>query len=342
MSKVVSRYNREFLVRSEEDQLTNFSFLPVIDAVDSFPSNYEANEYYQKNVYKLQSHTGIDIGFMLKLVVAEIKKIDKDLVSKLFTIDDELMCVRFKPTSFQERDDLTETLSQKLRAESKLECIKTWRNEKYAVYAEHEPYVLIERGLAGAFGIVTYGIHMNGFFHDKKTGNKLFWIPRRSATKSTWPSLLDNTVAGGIGYPLGIYETLLKECMEEATLASDVVERNITSVGSVSYLSFQGDINKEKFEQESCFITGEVEYVYDMELPSNIIPKPNDDEVEQFGIYTLQEVIYSIKKGEFKPNCALILVEFLIRHGYITPENEPNYTEIVSRMHRRLPFPVMH
>ncbi|CAH02095.1 uncharacterized protein KLLA0_B03784g [Kluyveromyces lactis] len=341
MSKVISTAGREVLIRSEKDKLNNFSFLPIIDKVDVFPRNYANNEHFQKNVYMLKSHTGVDIGFVLKLIVLEIREVCGDLATRLFTVNDDSMYVRFKPTSFQERDDLTEELCQLLRVKSKLECIKTWRDEKYAVYVEHEPYVLIERGLAGAFGIVTYGVHVNGFFRDSTSGEIKFWIPRRSATKPTWPSMLDNIVAGGIGHPHGIYETVLKECMEEATLSADVIEKNIKSVGSVSYLFFQGDIEEERFEHESAFITGEVEYIFDVELPPDVIPVPNDGEVEQFGIFGLQEVVDALKRGEFKPNCALIMVEFLIRHGYITPEIEPNYTEIISRMHRQLPFPVM-
>jgi len=32
--------------------------------------------------------------------------------------------------------------------------------------------------------------------------------------------------------------------------------------------------------------------------------------------------------------------DFFIRHGIITPENEPNYVEISSRIHRTLEFPL--
>jgi hypothetical protein len=32
--------------------------------------------------------------------------------------------------------------------------------------------------------------------------------------------------------------------------------------------------------------------------------------------------------------------DFFIRHGIITPENEPNYIEIASRLHRELEFPL--
>ena len=341
MTQVVECNGKEILVRSKEDEVTNFSYLDVIEKVDVFPVNYNTSEYFRANVYMLQSHTGIGIGFVLKLVLGEIRKYGGKVVSELFDIDDGSHVMRIKPESFNSRTELMDQLCRALKVKSSLNCIKTWREEKYAVYVDHAPYILIERGLSGAFGIITYGVHVNGFFKDSATAHLRIWIPRRSASKSTWPSMLDNIVAGGIGYPCGIYETVLKECMEEASLSKDDVERNIKPVGSVSYFHHQVTFGEQKYLDEDAFITGEVEYLYDLELPPTVKPKPNDGEVEEFGLYSLQETINAIKRNEFKPNCALVMVEFLIRHGYITPENEPNYTAILSRMHRRLPFPLM-
>lgn len=76
----------------------------------------------------------------------------------------------------------------------------------------------------------------------------------------------------GLGYPYGIYETVLKESMEEANLEKSVIEDNIKATGSVSYLYFTGDISVTKFNKESDFIVGEVQYVYDLKLSEDIIP----------------------------------------------------------------------
>lgn len=66
---------------------------------------------------------------------------------------------------------------------------------------------------------------------------------------------------------------------------------------------------------------------------------------------SVDEVVSHMRGGEFKPNCALgtprfsfqaimstylawqVLLEFLVRHGYLTPENEPRYLEINQRLH---------
>ena len=34
----------------------------------------------------------------------------------------------------------------------------------------------------------------------------------------------------------------------------------------------------------------------------------------------------------------MVLLDFLIRHGIITADNEKNYADILPRLHRRLPF----
>ena len=47
-------------------------------------------------------------------------------------------------------------------------------------------------------------------------------------------------------------------------------------------------------------------------------------------------------RGEFKPNCALLMLDFFIRHGILTPENEADFDEIKSRLHRPLNFPGPH
>ena len=47
----------------------------------------------------------------------------------------------------------------------------------------------------------------------------------------------------------------------------------------------------------------EIQCVYDLEFPADqsIIPKPNDSEVDSFGLYTTDEVVQLLVNGEFKP-----------------------------------------
>jgi hypothetical protein len=67
---------------------------------------------------------------------------------------------------------------------------------------------------------------------------------------------------------------------------------------------------------------------------------PRDGEVEGFELMGVEEVRVGLAEGRFKPNSSLVLVDFLVRHGVLTPENESDYVEIVGRLHRRLEFPM--
>lgn len=42
--------------------------------------------------------------------------------------------------------------------------------------------------------------------------------------------------------------------------------------------------------------------------------------------------------GEFKPNSGGMVVDSLMRHGHVTPENEPNMLEIRREFSRSLHF----
>jgi isopentenyldiphosphate isomerase len=85
----------------------------------------------------------------------------------------------------------------------------------------------------------------------------------------------------------------------------------------------------------------EVEYVYDIKLPADVVPKPNDTEVEEFCLLTVEETKKALANGEFKPNCAVVLIDFFLRHGILTPENEKDFLQIITRIHRRLEFPTV-
>jgi len=50
-----------------------------------------------------------------------------------------------------------------------------------------------------------------------------------------WPGYLDNTVAGGIPSGMPVFESLVKECMEEASLDAEIIRKHTKAVGSISY-----------------------------------------------------------------------------------------------------------
>ena len=57
-----------------------------------------------------------------------------------------------------------------------------------------------------------------------------------------------------------------------------------------------------------------------------------DGEVESFTLLPLAEVAALVAEtDEFKDNCNLVIIDFLIRHGYIVPE-QPGYLALLAGM----------
>ncbi|RDX52560.1 hypothetical protein OH76DRAFT_1345277 [Lentinus brumalis] len=189
----------------------------------------------------------------------------------------------------------------------------------------------MERSASGLFGIVTYGVHMTVYEVDTADEAQYkIWVPRRAATKQTWPGYLDNSVAGGIDAGRGVFDCVVKESMEEASIPEDVVRRHARPTGSISYF----------FRTPRGWLQPEIEYAYDLCLPpgSGVQPQPLDGEVESFELLPLSAVVHHIKTGVFKYNCAPVLIDFMVRKGIITPDNEPDYQEIVTRLHGRFDY----
>ncbi|KAI1137003.1 hypothetical protein F5Y05DRAFT_94120 [Hypoxylon sp. FL0543] len=80
--------------------------------------------------------------------------------------------------------------------------------------------------------------------------------------------------------------------------------------------------------------------LYDVEVDHTVVPKPRDDEVHEFNLWAKQQIQEAMLRGEFKPNCASLMIDFFIPHGIITDENESDYLEIITRLHRPLPMPI--
>lgn len=264
--------------------------------------------------------------------------------SPVLSVNHEFKQVSFKPPDMREHEhDAAEYRTmvfaeylQKVREAEIFEVLKGWRNEMYPVYgsrAKNELLFSMERSASALFGIITYGVHMTAYT-ESPDGIKI-WSPRRADTKQTYPGMMDNTVAGGLSTGEMPSECLLRESMEEASLSEDI-SRHAKPCGTMTYFH----IRDERAGGEVGLCQPECQYIYDLVLPEHIIPRPGDDEAVDFQLLTVQETQEAMAQGKFKPNCALLLIEFFVRHGIITPENEPDYLEIVHRLHRRLEFPM--
>ena len=69
--------------------------------------------------------------------------------------------------------------------------------------------------------------------------------------------------------------------------------------------------------------------MFDLELPEGFKPSNNDGEVEDFVLVPVKEIPDFVCKENFKITSSAIALDWLIRHGIVTPENESYFAEIV-------------
>ncbi|KAF2967124.1 hypothetical protein GQX73_g6414 [Xylaria multiplex] len=203
--------------------------------------------------------------------------------------------------------------------------------------------VTMERFAAPLFGILLQGAHMIAYVRSRATEDDCgvisgLWIPRRAKHLFSSPNMLDATVAGGIAAGTTALETIIKEAGEEASLGPELVRTRVRSTGLLSYVSSTDAIHG--WPGESGLLCPGIVYTYDMELPVDVIPKPHDGEVGSYSLMSVGEVQAALLNNEFKPDAAVVVIDFLVRHGVITAENERNFVRINEHIHRRLPFRV--
>ncbi|KAI0324614.1 hypothetical protein GY45DRAFT_1340662 [Cubamyces sp. BRFM 1775] len=342
------------------------SFLQIVQSCDSFPAadqvqNGAAPEETLIPWLLSSSPTSPAVGLLRPEIVAQLRKeteaFDGSRGSWFFGQDSE---TGREWVSFADEID---TPSARSRVVKEL-CERwrdvglwpeeigpgKWRNELYPVYRDpfgtHDypgnadedvhgdnlNYAFrMERAATGLFGIVIYGVHVTVYEEvpskDGKQPEYKIWVPRRAATKQTWPGYLDNSIAGGIEAGSGVLDCVVKEAMEEASIPEDIVRRYARPTGTVSNL----------VRTPGGWFQPELGFVHDLCLPPNsgIQPRPLDGEVESFELLSLDKVIEHMRSGLFVSNSATVLVDFMVRKGVISPDDEPHYQEIVARIHRK-------
>ncbi|XP_041859080.1 thiamin pyrophosphokinase 2 [Melanotaenia boesemani] len=227
--------------------------------------------------------------------------------------------------SYQRRSEAVDAVLQTLRQEDSLTCLKGWRDERYSVMPRFSdpPLMWMERAATSLFGVKRYGVHINGYTVSD-TGEVSIWLARRSKTKQTYPGLLDNMAAGGLAAGVGIKHTLIKECQEEACVPEDIAVK-AHPVATVSYT----------YEDEEG-VFPESQFVFDLQLPPEFKPRVADGEVQAFYLLPIERVKELLATDDFKPNSAMVVLDFLIRHSFVEPDTEPCYQDFVAGLHQTL------
>ncbi len=193
------------------------------------------------------------------------------------------------------------------------------QGELYPIAAtfSEEPLFQLDRSAIAAFGVRAFGVHVNGFIRHPD-GAIDMWIARRAKDRISYPGMLDNMVAGGQPIGLGLIENVIKECAEEADIPSNLAAQ-ARPTGAISYTHEAADGLKP-----------DMMFCYDLALPKDFVPRNKDGEVAAFYRLPLVEVAELVESGfEFKFNCNLVIIDFLIRHGFLPPEH-PDYLRLIQ------------
>jgi isopentenyldiphosphate isomerase len=235
----------------------------------------------------------------------------------VFKVDDRGITLNPRLKTFEERST---AVIAPLRALEKQGLVTGWRDEPYPINTSFtaQPLMQMERAAIPHFGVRAYGVHMNGFVR-RKDGLHM-WVARRARDKPTYPGMLDNTVAGGQPIGISLADNLVKECKEEANIPASLARQAI-AVGAITYCMEAPDGLKP-----------DVQFCYDLELPDDFTPSNTDGEIDEFFLWPIARVAETVRDTrEFKFNCNLVIIDFLLRHGVLPPD-DPDYIDICQRL----------
>jgi 8-oxo-dGTP pyrophosphatase MutT (NUDIX family) len=256
---------------------------------------------------------GTDVGSVKKEAVEILAEF-----TDVFRVSEAAVVLADGLSGFEQRTDAVDAVMRQLAARK---VITGWRDEAYPVATSFPApaLFLLERAAVPLLGVRAYELHVNGYV---KTGDSLsIWIGRRSLAKPTEPGKLDQLVAGGQPAGISVRDNLKKECAEEAGIPAELAAKAVPS-GALSYAIE----TPEGLRRETLFN-------FDLEVPADFPPANTDGEVDEFYLWPMDRVKKTLRDGEdFKFNCALVGIDFLIRHGFIEADH-PDYEGLLHGLY---------
>jgi 8-oxo-dGTP pyrophosphatase MutT (NUDIX family) len=191
------------------------------------------------------------------------------------------------------------------------------RSEEFAVVASFGDAALmrLDRGWVPPFGVTAHGVHVNGYV-DTPDGPEL-WLGVRGPHNIVDPGKLDNMVAGGQPAGLSLEENVIKEAREEASLP-EALARQARPAGAVTYAM-----------EVPHGLRHDMLFIYDLRLPDDFKPTSQDGEHSGFKKIPAAEALRIVDQtNDFKFNVNLVMIDFAIRHGVLTPDH-PDYLRLL-------------
>ncbi|OXA41704.1 nudix hydrolase 20, chloroplastic isoform X2 [Folsomia candida] len=238
--------------------------------------------------------------------------------------------LEFTPKNPEKRTEIFHEILLDWKEKGLFHLDKTWRGENFEIkpgshYTSDStpPLFTLDRSATPLFGLRQFGVHVNGFV--RKPSGLSLWLQKRSGNREMWPGFFDNLVGGGLSTKNTIITTATKESSEEASIPSDYLMENLKPAGAVSF-----------FYESNYGLFPNTEFVFDLELSEDFEPSNNDGEVEGFVLVTVEEAMEIVKSSKFKTTSCPVILDFLVRHGFINSFNEPQLPQLLPLLHMPL------
>jgi len=258
---------------------------------------------------------GQQVGFMRPDIAEQLVR-----YPSVFRVEPAGVRIARHLDTFDYRSAAIDSVMRELRQEG---IIHGWRDEYFSVSAQYgaAPLFDLERAGVPLFGVKAYGVHLNGYV--RRDGEIWLWVGRRAANRPIEPGKLDHLVAGGLPTGIKPFDNLIKEAAEEASIPKELARR-ARSCGALSYrMELDGNLRDDTI------------FVYDLELPADFVPRNHDGEIADFRLLPLSEVERLLSETtDFKFNVGLVIIDFLIRQGYLTPD-DPDYSALAMGVARK-------
>ncbi|EEU47925.1 uncharacterized protein NECHADRAFT_74999 [Fusarium vanettenii 77-13-4] len=214
--------------------------------------------------------------------------------------------------------------------------------------------------IRGLFGVVTVGVHLNVYTVKQVDGRESvdrIWVSHRAkGVNVSYSGMLDQVVAGGmdptdrVSGVLSPCVTLKREAREEAGLHIDLNTREVLMgqedstrrlVGSVEQapaITFYDCKDRNAGLMNEGHLEPGVRFVYDLRVDTTFQPHAEERGIERFEALSVDEVKKSLHSLEWKPNCGLVMVDFMVRKGLVSEADDTRLGDIMTGLQRPLPF----
>jgi len=180
------------------------------------------------------------------------------------------------------------------------------------------PLFELDRGAARRFGVRTYAVHVNGYV--RRNGKLFVWLRRPAqggvARGGHWANMVDHVVPAGHS----LEDVLVRRGAEQAGLPQELAAEG-QAAGAISCV-----------RECSDGLAPNTAFVFDLEVDPSFEPIPADGQMHHFALWPVDELRGLVSETRYiEPNSALVIIDFLVRHGMIAP-SEPDYLELVYRL----------